>query len=339
MPSGRSLMVVSLFRSTPACGLNGSALAYANTIPDLHAPERAANRRAGSVAECAARRRRDGADRCPRAPCRRGRSSCPAASERTRCPRRRATCRKVYETRPRPHGADRVKSESVRPLNHESPSESYWLMLPKFGIGPPQIRHAQRVGLRRGQRRHVDVARHDDLRGRAGSCSRPWPTSNARSRARSRLAACSDRPSWMVGIDRRDRGEHARRKRRAAPPARRERPAGRTRAAPPGTCCRRAAARSRSRAAAADRSRRHRSRERRSYLRPARTRRRDAATRCWRRAGRAPAATADRSGGRRSRSHRAGAAIRPARTVRGSGSTGTATARQTPAETSSRSPR
>ena len=33
MPSGRSLMVVSLFRSTPACGLKGSALAYANTIP------------------------------------------------------------------------------------------------------------------------------------------------------------------------------------------------------------------------------------------------------------------------------------------------------------------
>ena len=45
----------------------------------------------------------------------------------------------VYDTRTPPHGACRVSSDSVSPLNHASPSASYWLMLPYAGFGRPRF--------------------------------------------------------------------------------------------------------------------------------------------------------------------------------------------------------
>ena len=68
----------------------------------------------------------------------------------------------VYETRTPPHGARRVPSDSVSPLNQASPSASYWLMLPNAGFGRPRFGDAEQRGLRRRQRRHVDVVRHED---------------------------------------------------------------------------------------------------------------------------------------------------------------------------------
>lgn len=45
----------------------------------------------------------------------------------------------VYDARAVPHAALRVPSDSVKPLNHESPIDSYRLMFPRFGFGRPRL--------------------------------------------------------------------------------------------------------------------------------------------------------------------------------------------------------
>ena len=282
-PAGRSLTVVSLLLSAPVTMLNGSAgrrtRRHSRSQPAQRAPQRARSCRRRSCRS----RRADAADRCPTAPCPRG-CRCPAASGRTRCRHRRARST-ACTTRARcPTARLRVASDSVRPLNHESPSESYWLMLPNAGFGRPRFGDAERRRLRRGQRRHVDVVRHDDAVAAHVASSRPAPTASSRARARpapppARLYRfCTS--GLMLLID----DQHAGRKRRQH--RRPDRRAGLAERQHRGLILR---------AVALDRVRRRAQRDaieiepgagaiRPSCRRRARRRRQCAATRCWRRA-------------------------------------------------------
>ncbi len=127
----------------------------------------------------------------------------------------------VYDTRVRPHAASRVENATVSPSYHESPIDWYWLMLPNAGIRPAKVGDAEDGRLRRGQRRRIDVARHDDL-----VAAQPGVPDGDRRRAAERAldlqAELAAAPILDVRIDAGDRGQHVARERRQRV---RERPA------------------------------------------------------------------------------------------------------------------
>ena len=213
----------------------------------------------------------------------------------------------------------------MKPSYQASPRLPKRLLFATVGSGPPEVRDAEQRRLGGGQRRHVDVARHDEAARAqvlvAGREHQPRGDLAIDLELRLDAGAALD-----VGID----GRHARQRaggvgRQHVGEARRARP-GRTTAPRSGSSSRHAAARSRARAAAGDRGSGRRWRARPCVDRRAPTphRARGDSVADVRLHGRGePLQVVAQPG--RSRSPTAPAATRPARRRRGSGSTATAT--------------